>query len=208
MSDRTHSHIAAAAVAAITASMTKVIGGETFTVDVATLPDSSIAYLAEYGYAQSMGDTKALSALEKAKAAEKAGVLPEGFTKDLTTQNAAKAVSDHNAATGNGDAFDKWEAGFLAERARARFDAILAGDMVFGSAERLSPEDKDRRAICQDMLKNALSAAGKKMPKGDELQAMLDWVYEQRKAEIDKSVAARAKERAKHGALDLSAFPG
>lgn len=193
------------ALAAITASYVKEIGGTSYTVTVADLSDQSLAYLAEYGYAQSMGDTKALSALEKAKQAEKAGVFPTGFTEKLETSNATSAMTAFFAANeGAKAAYVAWEGPFLAARAEARYKAILAGEMVFGSSERLSPEEKDRREIVTGMIKEAVAKAGKKMPKDAEtLNKVIAHVYAQKQGEVDKEVARRAKARVAHGTTDL-----
>ena len=136
MSDANITYNAAPILSVITATLTKQIGKKTFSASVRDLCDKSIAYLMEYGYTQSMGDTKALSVLEKCKQAEKANVLPEGFSKELDTATAAKALAaffqEHPESK---PLFEAWENAFIEERANSRFDAILAGEMVFGSSE-------------------------------------------------------------------------
>ncbi len=208
MSQTKHTFVAGPALSGIVATVAKQIGSQTFSADVATLPDSAIAYLVQYGFAQSIGDTKALSALEKAKQGEKAGVFPEGFSKTLETNNAAAAMSAFFAANeGSKAAYDEWEGTFLSTRAQARLDDIISGDMVFGSSERLSPEEKDRREICTNMLRTALEGQGKKLPKvAEDLNRMLAFVYEKKQAEVDKEIARRAKVRAASADLDLSSF--
>lgn len=208
MSDQKHTFHAGAAIAAITPTFSKTVGNTPFKVNVTDLPDAALAYLAEYGFNQSLGDTSALSTLEKAKQAEKAGVLPEGFTKELTTANAATTLK---SAIANGittqAAFDAWEASYVSARAQARFDAIVSGDVEFGSSERLSPEERDRRDYTLSLLKTALASKGMKMPKDtDVLKAMLAKVGEAKSADIEKEVARRAKGRAAASDVDLSDF--
>jgi len=205
---KTHTFVAGPALAAIVGQVSKTIGTKAFTADVSTLSDAALAYLVEYGFNQSIGDTKALSALEKAKQGEKAGVFPKGFAEGLETNTAAKAIADfHKANEGSAAAYATWENTFLEERAQARLDAILAGDMVFGSSERLTPEERDRREYTLSLLKSALTQKGKKLPKAaEDLARMTEYVYNQKTHEIEKEVARRAKLRASAGDIDLSAF--
>jgi hypothetical protein len=205
---KAHSFIAGPAIAAFVSQVSKTIGTKTFSADVSTLPDAALAYLVEYGFNQSIGDTKALSALEKAKQGEKAGVFPKGFSENLETNNAAKAIAAYHAANeGSAAAYEAWENAFLEERAQARLDAIVAGEMVFGSSERLTPEERDRREYTLSLLKSALAQKGKKLPKAaEDLARMTEYVYAQKSHEIEKEVARRAKLRASAGDIDLSAF--
>jgi hypothetical protein len=174
------------------------VEGKAFTLDLASLPDAGFAYLLQYGFSKSMGDSNALSNLEKAKQAEKAGILPAGFSEGLETNTAGPALKAHFAkVAGSAEAFAAWEKAFMLERATDRFNAIVAGEMVFGSSERLSPEEKDRREITLEYLTNHLAKRGTKPPrKADELNPMLEKVYAVMQAEIDKIVARRAKDRA------------
>lgn len=180
----------------------------TFTADVAGLPDASIAYLLEYGFSQAIGDTQAIGPIGGIKAGVKAGVLPEDVFKEVDAKDATKALTAF--FTSNPDAkapYESFLAEHLASRAQDRLDAILAGEMVFGVAERLSPEEKDRREFALSILKDSL-APGQTLPKkAEELRPLLDYVYTQRQAEIDKEVARRAKVRAQAKATPALVIP-
>jgi hypothetical protein len=175
-------------------ALVRSIDGTDYTLDMTTTPDATILYLLQYGYSQALGDTQAVANAAMVKAAVKAGVLPDGTTD---------VPKDHPA-------YDAFVANTLATRAKARLDALIGGKMVFGETERLTPEERDRRDITMAILKTAVTAAGARLPPDkDNLQALLDAVYEQRKAEIDRDVAARAKARAKHASgVDLSGLAG
>jgi hypothetical protein len=155
--------------------LSKVIDGITYSVDSTTLPPAGTAYLLAYGFSQALGDTQAMGKEDRAKAYAKA-------LKDGTTNGQDEAT---------------WIAAFLAAKAQARLDAIVAGDMVFGSMERLTPEEKDRRTVIDEKIAAWAKAKGVKVPKdAEKINVLRDKLYATHGAAIDAEVARMAKERA------------
>jgi hypothetical protein len=191
-------------VAAFLPSVTRTLDGVDYTLALAETPDAGIAYLIQYGFSQAMADTQALGVAALAKAGVDVKALTEAQATEIgdTKATLVKASPETQAA------YNAFVGPFLADRAKTRLEAIASGKMVFGSSERLSPEEKDRRDLVDTALRDAAKVQGFKLPtKAEELEPLRDYVYNARKAEIDAEVARRAKARAKAApAIDLAAL--
>ena len=192
----------------IVRTLSRTIDGVEYSAETQSLPLAGIAYLLDYGFSQAMADTQALGIAALAAAAVKAKAITEADGKaigDTKATLAAFAASNPEVAA----AFNGWAAEFLASRAKARLAAIVAGDMTFGSSERLTPEEKDRRELTETALKDAAVAAGKKLPpKAEDRRPMLERIYEMRKGDIEAEVARRAKVRAKAAPVSVDSLAG
>lgn len=183
-------HTVAGAIASVLPTLTRTIEDRDFTVDVSTLPDASIRYLLQYGFSQAIADTQALGKDGKLAAAKK-----------------AKIITDDTTAEPTEGPYVEWLATYLRDRASLRLAALAEGKMEFASGVRLSPEDRDRRDITEEMLKAAAKQHNLKLPtEAAERKPLLDHVYASAKDHIEKEVARRAKARAATSSIDLSTF--
>lgn len=206
MSDSKHTYTVGPVLAASLASTTRTINGTDYTIDFATAPDAAIAYLLQNGWSQAIGDSQAVGAKGLVAAAIKAKVITLTKEEIATIGDSMKLLDAWKTSDPQGEAFAAWAPGFLAAKAETKAADILSGDLVFGTMERLTPEEKDRRDITLTMLKGAAVANGMKLPKdSEELAALLAFTYETEQAAIDKEVARRAKVRAGGGASGLAA---
>ena len=163
--------------------LTITLGGKTFATTFASLPLAGQTYLILYGFSQAMRDSQALGNAERVKKAVEAKALPEG------TESLDALPAEHKAT------YDTWLAGFLAERAAARFASISDGSITFGGGgTRLTPEESTRRDVIDEMLANHAKAKGVTLPKKEaELAPLRQMVEGVHKAKIDAEVARRLK---------------
>jgi hypothetical protein len=175
---------------AMTKALSITLASKAFSTDFDTLPSAGQHYLIEYGFSQAMRDSQALGTAERVKKAVEAKALPEGTTS--IEGLSAEALAPYNT----------WLATFLAERAEARFAAILGGSITFGGGgTRLTPEESIRRDYIDEILAGHAKSKGVTLPKKEgelaPLRAQVEAVY---KAKIDAEVARRMK--AAHGLAD------
>ena len=197
MSDNKHTYTVGPVLADILASTTRTLNGIDYTVDFASVPDATIVYLVQNGWSQAIGDSQATGAKGLVAAAVKDQIIDLSKEEIASLGDSTKALDAWKATHPQGAEFAAWAQVFLEEKAAAKAADILSGDLVFGTAERLSPEEKDRRDITMTMLKAAAAANGMKLPKAaEELSALRAFTYETEQAAIDKEVQRRAKVRA------------
>lgn len=166
--------------------------GNEFSAEVETLPPAAIAYLLQYGWAQSLQDSiagRAKAVLQEISDAERARLIEAAKPGDPDPAEIQAGVDEYmtaNAADIRRQVLEDIE-GQLAKRA----DAIKAGSVGTRVAQPRDAFASMCKKIAGEMLLAALKAKNTKRPKPDAFEALVVQVLDKHKDKIE----AEAKRR-------------
>jgi len=146
--------------------------GKVYSADVEKLPSASIAYLLQYGFAQSLQDSIAGSAKAvRAEYTEQADAANE----TVSEQDVLKAIAADIEGSLN-----------------KRVDSIVAGTVGHHAAQVRDPFASMCKRVTIEMLRKGFKAANIKWPKESEkVQELITTAYEKNKVVIDAEATKR-----------------
>lgn len=163
-----------------------------FSVEVETLPATSIAYLLQYGWAQSLQD--AIAGRAKAVLQEVEDGIRAQLIEDAKPNDPNPATIDARVAEIMQEKAAETRAQVIADLLGTlgkRADAIKSGTVGTRTARIGSPFDAMCKKVATEMLLAALKAKNTKRPKPEAFDALLVQVLEKHREKIEAEATRR-----------------